>query len=296
MENSRYLECLESDFRRLRGIVPEHLDARVPTCPDWTVDDLTWHVGMVYLHKATAMREGAEPEPWPPEFDDSYPALELIDRAYGELVGEFAGRDAGEHTGTWYGPDQTVGFWIRRMAQETVIHRVDAELGAGEPVSAIPDDLAIDGIDELLRVFVAFSVSEWSDYFTEALAESPGRTVAIETDGASWRVVTGPGTFTVEGGPGEAVAATAPADATVSGSPAGVLRWVWNRETPGEASAVTVVGDQDALAEFRRCVVIATQLQVAPHHRGGGGGAEDSFWGHRAEESLQGDLDVLAPG
>jgi hypothetical protein len=27
--------------------------------------------------------------------------------------------------GSWYTPDQTVGFWIRRMAQETVIHRID---------------------------------------------------------------------------------------------------------------------------------------------------------------------------
>jgi len=294
MENARFLECLESDFRRLRGIVPGHLDARVPTCPDWTVDDLTWHVGMVYLHKATGIREGAEPEEWPPPFDDKDSALELIDRAYGELLAEFAAHDPGEHSVTWYGPDQTVGFWIRRMAQETVIHRIDAELGVGESVSPIPDDLAIDGIDELLKVFVAFSVSAWSDYFTEALADSPGRTVAIEADGTVWRVTISPGKFTVEGGPGETITATAPADVTVSGSPTAVLRWAWNRETPGEPSGVTVAGDQDALAEYSRCVVIATQLQPAAHDSGRG--AEDSFRGHRAEQPLKGYFHVLAPG
>ena len=90
MENARLFECLEADYRRMREIVPGHLDARVPSCPDWTVDDLTWHVGMVYLHKAVTMREGAEPKPWPPSFDDSYPALTLIDDAYRQLLGEFA--------------------------------------------------------------------------------------------------------------------------------------------------------------------------------------------------------------
>jgi uncharacterized protein (TIGR03083 family) len=294
MENSRFLECLESDFRRLRGIVPGHLGAPVPTCPDWTVDDLVWHVGMVYLHKATGMREGAEPEEWPPPFDDKDSALELIDRAYADLLSEFAARSPQDHTGTWYGPDQTVGFWIRRMAQETVIHRIDAELGCGERVADIPDDLAIDGIDELLKVFVAFSVSQWSDYFTEALAGSPRRTVAIEADGGAWRVAIEAGTFTVEGGPGEKFDGERAADVTVSGAPTAVLRWAWNRETAGEPSAVSITGDQDALAEFQRCVVIATQLQAAADR--GGCRAEDSLRGHRAEQSLEGDLDVLAPG
>jgi uncharacterized protein (TIGR03083 family) len=294
MENSRFLECLESDFRRLRGIVPGHLDARVPSCPEWSVDDLTWHVGMVYLHKATSIREGAEPTDWPPHFDDSYPALELIDRAYGDLVGEFAAHPPEENTGTWYGPDQTVGFWIRRMAQETVIHRIDAELGTGQPVAPVPDDLAIDGIDELLRVFVAFNVSEWSDYFTEALAGSPGRSVAIEAGDTAWRIAISPGKFTVERRPAEKATGTTQADATISGSPAAVLRWGWNRESPGEPSAVTITGDQDALAEFRRCVVIATQLQLAADHRWRG--AQDALRCHRAEEPLKGDFDVLAPG
>ena len=42
------------------------------------------------------------------------------------------------------------------MAQETVIHRVDAELAAGEPIAPIPDDLAVDGIDEVLERFLAY--------------------------------------------------------------------------------------------------------------------------------------------
>jgi hypothetical protein len=48
-------------------------------------------------------------------------------------------------------------------------------------------------------------------------------------------------------------------DVTISGPPAALLRWVWNRETPSEQSGVTIDGDPEALTEFRRCVVIATQ-------------------------------------
>ena len=65
-------------------------------------------------------------------------AIELIDDAYRQLAQEFAARDPADPSGTWYGPDQTVGFWIRRMAQETVIHRIDAELGAREQVTPSP--------------------------------------------------------------------------------------------------------------------------------------------------------------
>ena len=36
----------------------------MPSCPGWTVADLTRHLGEVYLHKILAMREGVEPEPW----------------------------------------------------------------------------------------------------------------------------------------------------------------------------------------------------------------------------------------
>ena len=47
------------------------------------------------------------------------------------------------------GTDQTVGFWYRRMALETVVHRVDVETGFGVP-RAVNAELAVDGIDEVV--------------------------------------------------------------------------------------------------------------------------------------------------
>lgn len=254
MEYTRFLECLATDFARLRAVAPIDQAARVPSCPEWTVADLTHHVGQVYLHKTMSMREGVEPEPWPPAELAAEEPLALLDRGYAELLAEFAARRPEDPAGTWYAPDQTVGFWIRRMAQETVIHRIDAELGTGQPVAPVPTDLAVDGIDELLKVFVAYSVSEWADAFADILAGSPGRAYTVRTDGAAWRVSTGPGRFDVADGPGEG-----PPDVTVSGPPAAVLRWVWKRESVDDPSDVTVEGDPQAIGELRRCIVVATQ-------------------------------------
>jgi uncharacterized protein (TIGR03083 family) len=254
MEFARFLDCLATDHARLRAVAPADPGAAVPTCPGWTVADLTRHVGEVYLHKTLAIQDGVEPEPWPPkELADEEP-LALLDRAYAALRAEFAAHRPEDPAGTWYPPDQTVGFWIRRMAQETVIHRIDAELGTGQPVAPVPDDLAVDGVDELLKIFAAYGVADWGSYFAEVLDASPGRTYTVRTDGAAWRVRTGPATFTVEDGTGDG-----PADVTISGPPPALLRWMWNRESPGEPSGVTVDGVPEAVPELRRCIVIATQ-------------------------------------
>jgi uncharacterized protein (TIGR03083 family) len=265
MENTRFLECLQADFWRIREVVPGHLEAQVPTCPDWTVADLVRHVGQVYLHKVEMMRHGAHPEGWPPASFREEEPVGLLTRGYGELRAEFDARKPEDASKTWYEPDQTVGFWVRRMAQETVMHRIDAELGAGASIAPVPDDLAVDGVDELLKVFVAYAFSEWPEDFTEALKGSPGHAFLIRTDATadcpsvSWLVMTGPDQLTIEGGPGEKLADAATPDVTIGGAPTDILRWAWNRETPGEPSPVRIEGDARALAEFRACVVAATQ-------------------------------------
>jgi uncharacterized protein (TIGR03083 family) len=273
MESSRFLECLETDYLRMRMVVPGHLDDPVPTCPGWSVADLTRHVAQVHLHVVEMIQHGQLPEVWPPTGFAEADPLGLLDRGYRELTAEFARHNPGDACKTWYGPDQTVGFWIRRMAQETVIHRIDAEFGARALIAPVPDDLAVDGIDELLKVMLAYSFSQWPEDFTDALKDSPGRSYVIRADATgdsavvSWLVRTAPGNLTVEGGPDVQAAAeqaaAAKSDVSVSGTPTAVLRWAWNRDlatsAPGESSSVVVAGDSGALDELRRCVVEATQ-------------------------------------
>ncbi|MFI8949945.1 maleylpyruvate isomerase family mycothiol-dependent enzyme [Streptomyces sp. NPDC053750] len=254
MEFTRLLDCLAADYDRLRVVADADPGAPVPTCPGWTVADLTRHVGEVYLHKTVAMRDGVEREDWPPkEFAEEEPAA-LLDRGYTALRAEFAVRAPEAPAATWYGPDQSVGFWIRRMAQETVVHRIDAELATGQPVAPVPDDLAVDGIDELLKIFAGYSVAEWGEYFTDVLDASPGRTFLVRAGDTAWRVRTGPGEFTVTDGAGDGTA-----DVTLSGSPQAVLRRLWNRHDADGDDGTTVEGAPEAVEELRRCIVEATQ-------------------------------------
>ena len=248
MEYSRFLDCLATDFARLRAVVPTDPTAAVPTCPGWTVADLTRHVGEVYLHKTLAMREGAEPDPWPPKELAEEEPLALLDRAYAGLLDEFAARKPEDPAGSWYTPDQTVGFWIRRMAHETVIHRVDAELAAGAEVAEIPADFAADGIDEVLVTFLAYAARKWPEDFDDLLRDQGS--ILVGTGGARWLVRLGAGTLRVT------TDSAGQAAAQVSGGPAAVLLWLWGR---GADSTVRIDGDPAMVARLRGTLVAATQ-------------------------------------
>ncbi|MPZ80736.1 MAG: maleylpyruvate isomerase family mycothiol-dependent enzyme [Actinophytocola sp.] len=247
MDESRFLECLEADYRRLREVAPGALGEKVPSCPGWTTADLAGHVAEVYLHKTETMRLGDWPQPWPPDLGDD--PLAALDRAYRELTWELSTRKPDEHALTWYAPVQTVGWWARRMAQETVIHRVDAELAAGLTPTAIPADLAADGIDEVLVCFLAYASTEYPEALGEHLDSCDGSTVRIDTPSASWLVQLGPGVVTVERG-------EADVEAIVRGSEDAVLRWLWRRVGN---SAVELDGNHGVVGKLRQLLGDTTQ-------------------------------------
>ena len=78
-----------------------------------------------------------------------------------------------------------VGFIQRRMAQESAVHRWDAELAVGAP-NPIDADLAVDGVDEFLTLFLPAE--------EESLA-GPIDRVRLETTDrdAGWTVTVGDG-------------------------------------------------------------------------------------------------------
>jgi len=211
MEFSRLLACLAADYARLREVAEGNLTAPVPSCPEWTVEELVHHVADVYLNKTDCMRQGAGDEPDMPVRDDA-PALDRLDRAYAELTAEFAAREPGTPAAGWYEPDQTVGFLIRRMAQETVIHRVDAELalaaaGAGT-VTGVPTDLAVDGIDEVLVTFLEYGTHRWADYCAGVLPDRETAPVLVAAAQDAWLVRGTPkGADVVRAQPGSPAAA-----------------------------------------------------------------------------------------
>ncbi len=248
MDLSKLRSSLDADFTRLRQVALRDLTAQVPNCPQWTVDDLVRHVAFVYLHKASAMRAGALPGSWPPAELEGEESLALLDRGYAELIAEFDARKPDEPTPTWYEPDQTVGFWVRRMAQETVIHRVDAEQALGEPVAAIDDEVALDGIDEILRCFLAWPSTVWPEEFAASLPKVE-EAVLVRAGDHGWLVRASPDRIAVtDAGVGAA--------ASVSGDPAAVLLWLWRR---AGADGIVRAGELVAIDRLHSLLYIATQ-------------------------------------
>ncbi|MEV0645102.1 maleylpyruvate isomerase family mycothiol-dependent enzyme [Phytomonospora sp. NPDC050363] len=250
MEWSRYTASLTADAARLAEVVDGHMDAKVPSCPEWTVTDLVHHLGEVYEHKTLCIKYGAEPQPWPPERPTTTP-LTRMRTALGHLLAEFTGRAAASPAYTWYEPDQTVGFWARRMAMETAVHRVDAELAAGVEITPIPEEIAVDGVDEILNIFFAWAYTRWPEECAPVIADGTGEPVVIATGDREFTVRVSPESITVTEGEEDVEAA-----ARVSGDPTDVLLWLWRR-VPDEK--VTIEGDAEEAGRLHRMLASFTQ-------------------------------------
>ena len=242
MTPDAFMAQLEADGERIAEIAGRDLAADVPPCPGWTVHDAVLHTGSVYSHKVACMRLGRRPEEgeWQLGPEDGAAVDDWFHRRLHELVGELQSRPPDASAFTWYPDDQTVGFWIRRMAQETAVHRVDVE-SAFDDITPVDHDLAVDGIDEVLKLFLIFDEEE--------AGFAGSGTVAVRTDDKWWRVHLLPDTTTLDEGPG-------PADATVSGDASELLLWLWGRRPD---QAVHLEGDEAATRSLRERLVGATQ-------------------------------------
>ena len=131
---------------------------------------------------------------------------------------------------------QRAGFWPRRMAQETTVHRVDAEQAVGRPIVPIAPAFAADGIDEVFTVFVPA--------LGAGRSTGDGRTVHLHaTDADSeWLIRFEPSEVVTE--PGHAKA-----DAAVRGPAAALLLWLWGRRP---LDALEVLGDRNAVERLRQ--------------------------------------------
>lgn len=150
LSREQYLSHLNADYQRLASAIPK-TPVEVPSCPGWTTDDLAKHMAQVYLHQAFVIETGSKPEE--KEHLAPYPRTEDYAQFMGwgfEAITKALVIDRAERsTWSWHHSDFSVDFWFRRMAHETVIHRIDAELAAGS-VTPIDESLALDGVDEVL--------------------------------------------------------------------------------------------------------------------------------------------------
>jgi hypothetical protein len=126
---------------------------------------------------------------------------------------------------------------------------VDAELALGEPVAEIPDDLALDGVDEVLERFLAFGATEWHEDFA-SLPDAALAPVLVRSGGRGWLIRATPDGVSVTGADEGAAAA-----ATIAGPPRDLLLWLWRRADTG----VDLSGDPELIERIRLVLRDATQ-------------------------------------
>ncbi|MGM1057854.1 maleylpyruvate isomerase family mycothiol-dependent enzyme [Saccharothrix sp. Mg75] len=215
------------------------LDRPVPACPGMTVRDLVEHVSAVHRHVTRWVTRGARPSTTAPE--QPPPGTDPVDRyrvGAAALLGVLDPARAAEPAATWCPWDQTLGFWLRRMAHETAVHRVDVQAADGLAAPLEPG-LAADGVDEVLRL--------WLGCHQPPRAHASGAAVSLRVPGREWTVALHEGI--VDYCPGAAP------DAVVSGSASDVDLWLWGR---CPESSLSVEGDVAAVRALRDAVAAVT--------------------------------------
>lgn len=153
MNRDDQLSAILSEGRALIASCEGSPDGEVAACPGWTNTELLDHARMVWGFVAAQVRAADTSGPSRPDIADAAGASDVLD----DLVAVLESTDADSPAWNW-SPDVTAGFWVRRMACETAIHRWDAEDAAGT-ADPINHDLAVDVVDEAVTVAFRFQRS-----------------------------------------------------------------------------------------------------------------------------------------
>ncbi|WP_106178298.1 maleylpyruvate isomerase family mycothiol-dependent enzyme [Prauserella shujinwangii] len=249
IDHGRLFEALEAEVELLAGVVHDAaLPVPVRMCPGWTVGEVLRHVGSVYRLVVAWLRGGQRPREWQREPRAGESVEHFFRSGFAELAGVLAAHDPGDPAPTWWPADRTYGFWYRRMAHETVVHRVDVQDAAGLTPTVVADDIAIDGIDEALALWFGHRLP------LIGLTGTRDGQVAVRSGGHTWIARAGP-TETVAWRCSEAEAERA--GVTVTGRPHDVYLWLWGRNVPG---SVTYDGaDEDAAGQLWALMRLATR-------------------------------------
>lgn len=132
-------------------IAPASLDARVPSCPEWSLAELIRHLGRVQRFWASAMRAGDVDPEFPAEVPGPSQADELdawFRASTRELLDALEAVPWETPAWTWWKEDRTVGAIARHQVQEAAVHRWDTQLAASGSPDPLPTKLADDGVEE----------------------------------------------------------------------------------------------------------------------------------------------------
>jgi len=246
IDRDDYLAHLAHDGGRMADLARGDLDVPVPTCPEWTLRDLIEHTGQDHRWQAEACRVDAGGFPDVATMQatpaDGQSHAEWFQEGVDAAVATMQAVAPGEARWTWAKPQggDTSDWYFRRIAQETLVHRIDAELAANGEASDVDPDLAADGVAEMFEVFVPLVANQ--------PIGGQGETVHLHaTDADSeWLV-------TLHAARVDAVRGHAKGDAALRGAARDLLLMVWGRDPLG---AVEHLGDDSVIATFRAAAQI----------------------------------------
>jgi hypothetical protein len=247
IDYARLLDVLEIEGERLATAAADSdPDAEVAHLPGMRLGEVVRHVGSVYRMVVSWLRDGRRPTGWQRAPGESQSTVGYLRAGLLEVVTELARHDPLDGAPTWWAEHQNYGFWCRRLAHETTIHRYDVQItGAHATVGGIAPELALDGVDEVLSL--------WFTHRLGVLGISdvrPGR-VAIHTGARRWIAqITATGTSAWRTEVDERV------NAILSTDPVGMYLWLWGRR-PG--AHVLESGDPEVVAQLQDLLKLATR-------------------------------------
>lgn len=224
-----YVTSVQVDATAIAAVLREHGgDAVIPHCPGWDVTGLVRHLGGVHRWATAIVRTGAADT-------DAHPAptaaAELVDwfeAGASALVEVLESTAAHQPCWTFGLPPAVAGFWRRRQALETVVHRFDVEHTIGV-TTPIPTTLAVAGVSEVVDFLhprqVSMGRTPPSGFCVEVHAADAARTWIIGSGGPT---------------------------AMITGSAADLLLMLWKRPHAG----LTLTGDDEALAGLAAAALV----------------------------------------
>jgi uncharacterized protein (TIGR03083 family) len=230
MERAAYHDAIRRETAALAAAVAHDPSATVAWCPGWAVSDLVAHMGTVQRWAAEIVRS-ATPDPieWSAERWPAPPPADMPDWlvAGGDaLIDVLETADPDGDVWTLLGAGRNA-FWSRRQAHEVSVHRWDGEMSARSAATPLDADLAGDGLDEAMTVFVPRRRRR-------SKVEGTGETLHLHrTDGpGEWLLTFTPDAMTI-------TAEHAKGDVAVRGTGSDLLLWIWGRPVPD----IEVFGD-----------------------------------------------------
>jgi len=243
-ESAYHAGLLESTERIAAILTRAEPALRVSTCPDWTLSDLALHVGRAHRWAQRITETRAQEPIDMSAVDLGLPATTTRYGAwlcFGAAAFSAAVHSAGTRTPVWsWSDDHSVGFWLRKITHDTIIHRIDAELTVGLRPS-LPPKTASDGIADLLAAITTLSAAGHPDPIFGGL-RGRGETLQLQaTDtGDEWFVTRMPEGVRWTPGRGEA-------DAIVRGNAFDLLLALYRR---APIRVVDVVGDESLVVHW----------------------------------------------